>query len=284
MQKERAAISRAKQKERAAIKKRDRKWNDKDQHTIKRERIRQVKKDARKHKGTIIPPSFLQDFRQIWLHLFNYRIHWTRFGVSAIARAGVLRSGYYSLIYPKLTNVRYWMAHWGDWSLKQFNFRVIGEISKIKDLQAIFGEELLRPRECDDLEPYNPDPSMGEVVGFMCFLDPSNFTLSYDPERQFLKITFSYKTYWWKNEEGRARLEPYNCPDHMDTPNFPAKGLRVRVFWQRYEEWYPAMVKRWSTANNSWVLQYDDWRDAVYEDVPVSQWQFLTCDLHDNKR
>lgn len=71
------------------------------------------------------------------------------------------------------------MAHWGDWAIPQFNFRVIGEMRNFKHLVKIFGEELMRPRECADLGGYNPDPNYGEVVGFLCFIDRSNnFTFS----------------------------------------------------------------------------------------------------------
>lgn len=72
------------------------------------------------------------------------------------------------------------MAHWGDWALQQFNFRIIGEIRKHRHLEEIFGEEFLRPKEREDLVPYNPDPSEGEVVGFLCFFTkPFTFSVSY---------------------------------------------------------------------------------------------------------
>ena len=71
------------------------------------------------------------------------------------------------------------MAHWGDWAIPQFNFRIIGEIHIFNHLVEIFGEELMWPRERADLGGYNPDPNYGEVVGFLCFIDRSNnFTFS----------------------------------------------------------------------------------------------------------
>jgi len=168
------------------------------------------------------------------------------------------------------------MAHWGDWSLMQFNFRVVGEISKIPHIHSIFGAKMLLPCERVDLDPYNTDPTLGKISGFLCFVDPTHFKFSYNPEEQVLKVSFTYKTYRWVNEQGAATLRAFHHGDHPNGPNFPAKGLRVSIFWQEFQEWYPATVKRWCPIRNAWVLQYDHWIDSVYEDVPISQWRFFT--------
>jgi hypothetical protein len=84
---------------------------------------------------------------------------------------------FFALVYPYLVNQRFWMAHWGDWVLQQFNFRIVGDMSQTKDIARIFGEEMLRPREHTDLSGYNTDPSAGKIVGFLSFLMPS-FTFS----------------------------------------------------------------------------------------------------------
>lgn len=101
---------------------------------------------------------------------------------------------------------------------------------------------------------------------------------------QMLKVKFCYKTYRWQtvkegNEQGSSILTAFtNCTQnyHPNGPLFPVKGLRVAVFWDEFQEWYNARVKRWSKSKNMWVLQYDVFRDSVYEDVPVWKWRFFT--------
>ena len=65
------------------------------------------------------------------------------------------------------------MAHWGDWALQQFNFRIIGEVSSMDHLKAIFGDLVVQPREQGDAGVFNKDPSCGKVNGFMCMIDLS---------------------------------------------------------------------------------------------------------------
>lgn len=98
-------------------------------------------------------------------------------GQSAWIRAGVPRTLFFAHIFPLLTRKRHWMAHWGDWAVQQFNFRLIGSTSNIAHLKTIFGEEALLPREISDLSGYNTDPTAGRIVGFMCFIVPF-FTFS----------------------------------------------------------------------------------------------------------
>lgn len=57
---------------------------------------------------------------------------------------------------------------------------------------------------------------------------------------------------------------------------FPIVGLRVKVYWKEYLQYYSATVKRWSKSHNTWVLKYDLWDETTLEDVPVIQWQFIT--------
>jgi len=196
----------ARAKEKARIREKYRTWTPAEQQQIKHSRICAVTRTAKCYEDSSILVSFLDDFREQWLQHFNRRIHFTRSGQKAAARGFVPRSIFYSLIYPKLVKVRYWMRHWGDWGKKQFNFGVVGAISKLNDILDIFGEELLRPRELDDVLPYNTDPSAGDVVGFMCFLDTRRFRFSYDPATQNLRVTFPYKSYRWVNNHGVAML------------------------------------------------------------------------------
>jgi len=258
-------------------------WTRREQRNIKNACIQIDKRLAKEHRTTVIPPSFLDDFRSQWDGLFDGRIDWQRSG-NGYLRAGVSRSIYFSLIHPKLVNLRYWMAHWGDWAVPQFNFRVLGEITNMDNLQAIFGEMAVCPREREDLGGYNTDPTEGEIVGFLCLLDLSEkFTFSYDVVRQMLKITFVYKTYRWVAEEGEdggsLQLILFSNGDnqyHPNGPKFLVKGLQVSIFWEEFQQWYSARVKRWSKAKSTWVLKYDCLQDTVYKDVPVWKWQFLT--------
>lgn len=125
---------------------------------------------------------FMKIHRKIWMWVhpiwwIDGRINWTKHGNNAWIRTHVPRSLFFVLIFPKLTDYRIWMAHWGDWSLQQFNFRILGQISRHTCLEQIFGKELLLPKERTDLYLYNEDPSVGEVGGFMCFLNKP-FTFS----------------------------------------------------------------------------------------------------------
>lgn len=97
-------------------------------------------------------------------------------------RAFVPRSMFLKLIFPRLQNVRYWKAHWGSWDRFQFNFRILGEITKLHTIRKIFGQNFVKPREQTDLDPYNTDPNNGEISGFMCFIDMNK------------KFTFSVRT------------------------------------------------------------------------------------------
>ena len=75
-----------------------------------------------------------------------------------------------------------------------------------------------------------------------------------------------------------AMLETHTpcSPDYSPSGcKFPVKGLRVSVFWEEFQEWYPATVLRWSGNKKTWVMKYDHWRDTVYEDVPTWKWRFL---------
>jgi len=166
------------QQERARLRAKYRTWTDKDQAKVKKQRICTVKRVAKQYSGTNIPQSFLDDFRIQWLRKIDHRIHFTRSGFGAFTRGFVPRTIFYSLIYPKLTKRRFWMAHWGDWSLMQFNFRVVGEISKIPHIHSIFGAKMLLPCERVDLDPYNTDPTLGKISGFLCFVDPTHFKFS----------------------------------------------------------------------------------------------------------
>ena len=65
------------------------------------------------------------------------------------------------------------MAHWGDWAVQQFNFRIIGEVNNVHEVEKFFGDSVMRPRERADLGGYNTDPMAGEIVGFLCLVDLS---------------------------------------------------------------------------------------------------------------
>jgi len=167
------------------------------------------------------------------------------------------------------------MAHWGDWAVQQFNFRVIGEVNKVHQLENIFGDLVMKPRERADLGGYNTDPTAGEIVGFLCLVDLSQrvtFSVS-----NLFNLNARWETVMEGEGQGGAILNSYtDCSRDYDPdgPKFPIKGLRVAVFWQEYQEWYTAKVKRWSNEKHAWVLAYDVLKDTVYEDVPVWKWKF----------
>jgi len=114
------------------------------------------------------------------------------------------------------------------------------EICSSTHLQSIFGDQFLQPRECADLGGYNADPSHGEVRGYLCLVD--QWVTCEDGE-----------------DRGMVRLQLFTqcSPDYSPTgPKFPVKGVCVEVFWQEFQEWYPATVKRWSSEKKSWVLKW----------------------------
>jgi len=191
----------------------------------------------------------------------------------------VPRTVYYTFVYPKLNDVRFWSAHYGDWAIPQFRTRVVGSVNTLRGLRKIFGARFVKPKQQQELSGYNSDLKNGALCGYLLFLNYHNmFTFSYNHQNQVLKFSFSYLIYRWLEELGNTTLQLENGNESefgVHTAGFPAKGLRVQIWWSTLEESYKATVKRWSTNSNTWVLNYDSWQDSVVEDVSVQNWEFI---------
>jgi len=69
----------------------------------------------------------------------------------------------------------------------------------------------------------------------------------YNDELQILKINSSYLIYKWRNDDGHIFTDlDVSCRKEavFDGPEFPAKGLKVKVYWPLLSGWYSATVKR----------------------------------------
>jgi len=191
----------------------------------------------------------------------------------------VPRTFFYAFVYPKLSKVRHWVAHYGDWARQTYRHRLIGDVNTISDLRNIFGDLFVGPLTCAEIGGYNDDLTKGELCGHMLFLDyEKGFKLSYNHDKQRLKFVFDYIVYRWNEENGRRVLDPQNrnaSEVGVDTKGFPVEGLRVKVFWVLWQSWHVATVHRWSINQGKWVLKYDEWADTVYEDVSPLDWKFV---------
>jgi len=204
-------------------------------------------------------------------------------GQGAYILVPVSRTTFYTVVYPVLSNVHFWHAHYGDWALPQFKTRLIGCLKNIKEVRRVFGHKFVKPRAQADLSGYNTNPQEGRLAGYLLFLNPlhKGFQLSYNHEHQVLKFSFAYLTCRWCNvaEDPTGKcltiMNGDNSTCGISTKQFPVQGHKVRIFWSSLGESYTAKVKRWSKTHRKWVLKYDGWKDSVVEDVPVVDWEFV---------
>jgi len=70
-----------------------------------------------------------------------------------------------------LKDIRFWSAHYGDWSQPFYRHRLIGSVRNIKGLRALFGDKFVVPGQAPELSGYNSDLSVGELHGYLLFLN-----------------------------------------------------------------------------------------------------------------
>jgi len=83
----------------------------------------------------------------------------------------VPRTLFYTFVYPKLSNIKHWVVHYGDWALMTYLHRLISSIASIAELRSIFGDAFVAPRTCAELDGYNDNLEKGELSGYLLFLD-----------------------------------------------------------------------------------------------------------------
>ena len=98
---------------------------------------------------------------------------------TAYIMLAVPRTVYYSFVFPKLDETRFWSAHYGDWALPQFQTRLLGSLNSLEKLREVFGTCFVQPKQQPDLDGYNTDPTKGPLAGYLLFLNYHNtFTFS----------------------------------------------------------------------------------------------------------
>ena len=91
----------------------------------------------------------------------------------------VPRTLFYAFVYPKLSNIKHWVAHYGDWASMTYRHRLISRVDGIAELRNIFGDLFVAPRTVAELDGYNNDLQKGPLCGYMLFLEyHQSFTLS----------------------------------------------------------------------------------------------------------
>jgi len=157
-----------------------------------------------------------------WKRLFDLRVRREKL-CDSVVQGFVPECYYLSHIYPNLEEVTYRYTHWGTWDKDRFNFRVVGKISNFPALHLWFGAATFADRTYESAGKYNSNPEYGPLAGGVLQMDShSPAKLSWDPDRQLVKLSFRYKVLKWTMVNDIPELEEvYKKRERTDAPLYP---------------------------------------------------------------
>jgi len=158
-------------KELQALKKKYKHWGKAEEAKIKRDFETLVQLEVERAKGVQIAKELIEDFQNSANTLLYSRMKPDHIGEDAWIKIAVPRTLFYGFVYPLLKDIRFWSAHYGDWSQPFYRHRLIGSVRNIKGLRALFGDKFVVPGQAPELSGYNSDLSVGELHGYLLFLN-----------------------------------------------------------------------------------------------------------------
>jgi hypothetical protein len=165
-------------------------WSNKEARKIKDKQEQDVCDCISEFKGGNCNSCHKADFQSAAVQTLHPRCVQTRFtvlmlrmreenlGRGAYIMVPVSRTTFYTVVYPALSNVHFWHAHYGDWAIPLFRTRLIGSLANTKAVQRAFGSAFICPRQQAGLSGYNSTLANGPLAGYLLFLCP-------DPQKGF---------------------------------------------------------------------------------------------------